>query len=235
MLISDGSNRCSAEPVLRANRRNREPMSSGSPLRSRSLPLPLSASRSSSATRASEPGGAFLSPGGDERRARDRGRMDRSWRSTREERFRRGNRNLRAPPTYPRRTPEGRSRSNINFAATTFRHPPGYACCYSVTHMEMEIGHRNPVCQRKHPLGREAARPSWTGFHAAERRKVESFSLLRIILLSDIGIAGIRRRDTPGEILFRCPLGFPAHQTLSPPCLLPLSPRVAIGQTNLSH
>ena len=60
--------------------------------------------------------------------------------------------------------------------------------------------------------------PWTTGFlRATERRKVESFSLLRIILLSDIGIAGIRRRDIPGKILFHYsrPFGFKAREIFS--------------------
>lgn len=79
------------------------------------------------------------------------------------------------------------SRSNINFAVTTFRHPPvsrdpyGNGDRSSESSLRVETSPRGS--NRLSPLG------------SYGRRKVESFSLLRIILLSDIGIAGIRRRD----------------------------------------
>ena len=140
MLISNGSNRCSAEPVLRANRRNREPMSSGSLLLSqRSFLSPAHARCTHTHTHAHT-------------RARLQG--ERYFLSPLENRFF-GTATWRDPPRQsyhlallPLMRPRGSFLVQISILRRQlFAHPT----LHSVTHMEMEIGHRNPVCRRKHP------------------------------------------------------------------------------------
>lgn len=129
-----------ARPKQAPDRRNREPMSSSASL----LLLSFSSlsPRARTATEGRREGGFFSSPSDD--RSIPRGQIPPSLSSRH--------------PLYSRTHPKGSPLVQISilrrqlFATLLFFH--------SVTHMEMEIGHRNPVCQfGKHPRqGRERGR-----------------------------------------------------------------------------